>query len=192
VISYLEGKILKKSEKSVILLVGGVGYKVVLINEHINNINTGDDLGVFTHLNVKEDSLDLYGFKSQAELELFELLITISGVGPKAALGIISLDAPDAIAGAILREDFKYLNSVSGIGSKTAQKIVLELKDKIAKLNFDVQSDARGASDSEVIDALEALGYSPRDAREALRSISKEIDTVEDKIREALRLLGKK
>ena len=122
-ISYLEGKILRKTQKYATLLVGGVGYKVFVPVSFLNKLELGGDASIFTHLNVKEDALDLYGFSSESELELFELLISISGVGPKAALGIISLDTPEKIAGAILREDFAYLSSVSGIGAKTGKKI---------------------------------------------------------------------
>ena len=191
-ISYLEGKIIKKFQKSAILLVGGVGYKIFPPAGFLNRLELGEDASIFTYLNVKEDALDLYGFESEFELELFELLISISGVGPKAALGIVSLDSPDKIAGAILREDFAYLSSVSGIGAKTGKKIILELKDKIAKLSFEAEGAESASSDSEVIDALEALGYSPRDARDAVRSISKDIESVEERIREALKILGKK
>jgi Holliday junction DNA helicase RuvA len=189
-ISYLEGKIIKSFQKSTIVLVGGVGYKIFISDNLSNKLNTGESVSLFTYLNVKEDALDLYGFETEGELELFELLISISGVGPKAALGIVSLDSPDKIAGAILREDFAFLSSVSGIGTKTGKKIILELKDKMAKLSFEAEGAESASSDSEVIDALEALGYSERDARDALRSISKDIKRVEDKIREALKILG--
>jgi len=191
-ISYLEGKILKKSEKSAILLVGGVGYKLFMPVAFLAKLELGGEAEVFTYLNVKEDALDLYGFSSESELELFELLISISGVGPRAALSIVSLDSPEKIVGAILREDFAYLSSVSGIGAKTGKKIVLELKDKVAKLSFEAESTESASSDAEVIDALEALGYSPRDARDAVRNISKETEGVEKRIREALKILGKK
>jgi len=191
-ISYLEGKIIKKFQKSAILLVGGVGYKIFPPAGFLNRLELGEDASIFTYLNVNIDALDLYGFESEFELELFELLISISGIGPKAALGIVSLDSPDKIAGAILREDFAYLSSVSGIGAKTGKKIILELKDKIAKLSFEAEGAESASSDSEVIDALEALGYSPRDARDAVRSISKDIESVEERIREALKILVKK
>ena len=190
-ISYIEGKIIKKLQRAVIVLVGGVGYKVFMPAVSLNKLNIGEEGSFFTHLNVKEDALDLYGFGSGAELEMFELLISISGVGPKAALGIVSLDSPEKIAGAILREDFAYLSSVSGIGAKTGKKIVLELKDKIAKLSFEAEGTEAASSDAEVIDALEALGYSPRDARDTVRNISKETEGVEKRIREALKILGK-
>jgi len=192
VISYLEGKIIKSFQKSAIVLVGGVGYKVYLSGNLSGKLVLGEDVSLFTYLNVKEDALDLYGFESEFELELFELLISISGVGPKAALAIVSLDSPDKIAGAILREDFSYLSSVSGIGAKTGKKIILELKDKIAKLSFEAEGVESASSDSEVIDALEALGYSERDARDAVRSIPKDTEGVEERIREALKILGKK
>ncbi|MEK7452724.1 MAG: Holliday junction branch migration protein RuvA [Patescibacteria group bacterium] len=190
-ISYLEGKIIKRQIKYIILLVGGVGYKVFLSKEHLEGLNQdGEDIKVYTHLNVKEDALELYGFKTGEELELFELLITISGVGPKVALSVVAMDSPDAIAGAILNEDAKYMTKVSGIGLKTAQKIVIELKDKVGRLSFE-SGVSRNIRDSEVIDALETLGYGAKDAREALKYVSKDIERVEDRIKEALKFLGK-
>ncbi len=191
-IAYLEGKIIKKFQKSIVLLVGGVGYRLFTAESFLNRVEINEGVSIFTHLNVKEDSLDLYGFESEFELELFELLISISGIGPKVALAIVSLDSPDKIAGAILREDFSYLSSVSGIGAKTGKKIILELKDKIVKLSFDAENAEGASSDSEVVDALLSLGYSQKDARDALRSVPREIKGIENKIKEALKILGKK
>ncbi len=190
-ISYLKGKIIQKGHKSVVVLTSsGVGYKVFVTEAGLRSANKGDEVSFFVHLAVKEDSFELYGFKTQEELELFELLIGISGVGPKVGLSIVSLDAPEKISSVILNEDAKYITQVSGIGLKTAQKIVIELKDKIAKLSFEPENSG-GGFDSEVIDALVALGYSPKDAREATKHISKDIKNTEDKVKEALRFLGK-
>ena len=191
-ISYLKGKIIQKSQKSVVVLTSsGVGYKVFLTQETLKNLKKEEkEVSFFVHLAVREDSFELYGFKTQEELELFELLISISGVGPKVGLNIISLDSPEKISSVILNEDAKYITQVSGIGLKTAQKIVIELKDKIAKLSFEPESKG-GALDSDALEALVALGYSQSDVREALRHISKDIEDTEDKVKEALRFLGK-
>lgn len=190
-ISYLEGKIIYKGPRHIILLTNGVGYKISATDGYIKSINQEDDAEVFTHLNVKEDALELYGFKTREELELFELLITISGVGPRAGLAIVAMDSPDAIAGAILNEDAKYMTQVSGIGLKTAQKIVIELQDKVAKLSFEPE-EKKSIVDSDVVSALETLGYASRDVREVLRHISKDIESVEGRVKEALKILGNK
>ncbi len=190
-ISYLKGNIIQKNQKSVVVLTSsGVGYKVFLTQESLKNLEKKEEVSFFVHLAVKEDSLELYGFKTQEELELFELLIGISGIGPKVGLNIISLDSPEKISSVILNEDAKYITQVSGIGLKTAQKIVIELKDKVAKLSFEPESSG-GVLDSDALEALVALGYSQGDVREALRHISKDIKNTEDKVKEALRFLGK-
>lgn len=190
-ISYLEGVVVFQNEKYISVLVGGVGYKVFLspaTSDRIQHI--GDAVKVFTHLHVREDALDLYGFLDAAELELFELLLTVSGIGPKMALTIISIDRPSVLAGAISREDAGFLTKISGIGTKMAHKIILELKEKIGRLSFKAE-DAEVALDGDAIDALVGLGWNMREARTALRAISKDITKTELRIKEALKTLGK-
>lgn len=190
-ISYLDGKVIKIADKYIILNVGGVGYKVFLSGSDLGKLQQSrENVKVYTHLHVREDALEFYGFLTDAELEFFELLITISGIGPKAALNIISTDSPSVVAGAILREDVGYLTKISGIGSKTAQKIILELKDKVSKLSFKI--DNVGASPNmDAIDALVSLGWNAKEAREALRNVAREITGTEARIREAMKILGK-
>jgi len=190
-ISYLEGNLIFNNDKWIVVSVGGVGYRVFLPSNSSHKIpQIGEAVKIFTYLHVKEDALTLYGFFTSAELEFFELLITISGIGPKAALAIISLDQPNIIAGAILREDIEFLTKISGIGLKTAQKIVLELKEKVRKLSFDIE-DASAALDTEPIEALVALGWSTREAREALRRVPREITATELRVKEAMKILGR-
>ncbi|MCR4322776.1 MAG: Holliday junction branch migration protein RuvA [Candidatus Azambacteria bacterium] len=190
-ISYLEGKAIAKNEKSVIILVNGVGYKVFFSGGDLNTISLeGDTVKAFTHLQVKEDALELYGFLERAALELFELLITISGIGPKVALAILSTESPSVLAGAIAREDVKFLTKISGVGHKSAQKIMIELHEKIGKVSFEIH-DAGASMDADAIDALVALGWSARDAREVLKNIPKEIEQTDLRIREALKVLGR-
>lgn len=190
-ISYLEGKAIKITDKYIVLNVNGVGYKVFLSGSDLGKLQQSrENVKVYTHLHVREDDLEFYGFLTDAELEFFELLITISGIGPKAALNIISTDRPSVVAGAILREDVGYLTKISGIGSKTAQKIILELKDKVSKLSFKIESG--GASpDIDAIDALVSLGWNAKEAREALRNVAREITGTEARIREAMKILGR-
>ena len=190
-ISYLEGNLIFNNDKWIVVSAGGVGYRVFLPSNSSHKIpQIGEAVKIFTYLHVKEDALALYGFFTPAELEFFELLITISGIGPKAALAIISLDQPSVIAGAILREDIEFLTKISGIGLKTAQKIVLELKEKVRKLSFDIE-DASAALDAEPIEALVALGWSTREAREALRRVPREITATELRVKEAMKILGR-
>lgn len=190
-IAYLEGTVLTKNEKSAIILVNSVGYKVFFSAGDLSTIPLeGGIVKAFTYLQVKEDALELYGFLDRSALELFELLITISGIGPKVALAIISMESPAALAGAIAREDVKFLTKVAGVGQKSAQKIVLELHEKIAKVSF-AMHDAGAASDTDAIDALVALGWSARDAREVLKTIPKEIERTDLRIKEALKALGR-
>ncbi len=189
-ISYLEGVVVFQNEKYISVLVGGVGYKVFLSPGTSDAIRqVGDTVRVFTHLHVREDALDLYGFSDAAELELFEMLLIVSGIGPKMALTIISVDRPSVLAGAISREDAGFLTKISGIGTKMAHKIILELKEKIAKLSFKAE-DAEVALDGDAIDALVGLGWSVREARAALRAIPKDIAKTELRIKEALKTLS--
>lgn len=190
-ISYLEGTVVSLSDKFVVVLVNGVGYKIFLSPSTSDKIQRiGDAVKVFTHLHVREDALDLYGFLDATELELFEMLLTVSGIGPKMALTIISIDRPSVLAGAVAREDTAFLTKISGIGNKMAQKIVLELKEKITRLSFKAEN-AEVALDADAIDALVAFGWSMREARTALRAVSKDIIQTELRIKEALKTLGK-
>lgn len=190
-ISYLEGRVAAKTEKYAIVVVNGVGYKVFMPVSDLGKIQQDDEsVKIHTHLCVKEDALDLYGFLDKTQLELFGLLITISGIGPKVALGVLSTEKPSVLAGAIAREDITFLTKISGIGEKIAKKIVLELREKIATLSF-AADDAGGTIDGDAIDALVALGWNVKDARDALKRVPRDIARTEMRITEALKLLGK-
>ncbi|HEC30579.1 MAG TPA: Holliday junction branch migration protein RuvA, partial [Candidatus Yonathbacteria bacterium] len=134
-VSHVQGKILLKSDKFAVIDVSGVGYKVYISIETMRSIGTkGTEVSLWTHLSVRENALDLYGFCDYAEIELFEMLIGISGVGPKSALGIMGVAPLDTLKTAIASGDMSYLTKVSGIGKKNAEKIVLELRDKLGVL----------------------------------------------------------
>ena len=191
-ISYLEGKLISKNDKYATVLVGGIGYKIFMSAEALKKIQQSDeDVKIFTYLNVREDALDLYGFLTEQEKELFEMLIMVSGVGPKSALAILALGDPAALAGAISREDIKFLTEVAGIGTKTAKKISVELKDKVASLSFELGEDAYASSDTEAIEVLTTLGWSNKEAREALQRVPREITSAEQRVKEAMKLLGR-
>lgn len=189
-IARLNGRIIERHEKGVILDVAGVGYKLYLSAESLRNLPKGESpVRLFTHLAVRENALDLYGFVTREEHDLFELLISVSGIGPKSAIAILSLATPTILKKAVSAGDSAYLIRVSGIGRKSAEKIVLELKDKLGRLDGG-ESDNNLRDESEAIEALQALGYSLREAREALQGLSTDLDTGE-KVKLALKRLGK-
>lgn len=193
-IGHIEGTILHKEERSLILATGGttggVGYMLFVTPETAAQGSIGAAMRLWTHLSVKENALELYGFPQREELALFRLLIGISGIGPKSALNILSLADTETLLHAIARGDGTYLTKVSGIGKKLAEKIVLELKDKAVGLA--PHDDAPRAED-EALEALEALGYAARDTRTIVRALAKDeatYPTAQDIIRKALQTLG--
>lgn len=186
-IGSLTGKVTYKKPTSVVIDVGGVGYQVHLLAETLQNTEIGSEIKCLTYLAVRENALDLYGFTNSAELDFFTLLIGISGIGPKSAMAILSLASPDALRQAVAAGDTSYLTKIAGIGRKSADKIVLELKDKIGQAESG--DDQIGGSDSEVLDALVAIGFSVKDAREAIKKVSP-TDSTNDKIKEAIKILG--
>ena len=158
------------------------------IKEGIATKNS-ETFSLWTHLHVRENALELYGFLEYAELEFFEMLIQISGIGPKSALGVLSVAAIDTLKKAISSGETSYLTKVSGIGRKTAEKIILELREKLGDLSEAGKTMLKGEQD--VLGALESLGYSVNEAREALRHIPENIEGTNNRIKEALKNLGK-
>ena len=168
---------------------GGVGYKLSISENTYGSIvgHVGEKMKLLTYLQVREDDVELYGFKTNDELSAFKLLITVSGVGPKAAISILSLMTPDRLASAICTEDSKAISKASGVGPKTAARVVLELKDKMAKQVFAANTNIGGVSApvsnigassnlSEALDALMVLGYNRSDAQRALVGIDPNLD----------------
>ena len=187
-IALLEGKIELKTGKLAIINVGGVGYGVFCAESVLNKLKNGAKTKLFIHLCTRENILDLYGFLSFSDLEFFEMLISVSGIGPKAALSVMSLAPAQTLKQAIASGQKSLLTKVSGIGQRTAERIVLELKDKISVPVADIK---KLSSDSDTLDALVNLGYTNRQARGALEQISAKIKGVGDRVKEALRILGK-
>ncbi len=190
-ISHLSGIVLKKDIGFIILDVAGVGYKVYVSNATLSDIPAEGSakVGLYTHLAVRENSMELYGFSDQNEMSLFELLIGVSGIGPKSALAILSLASAETLQTAISRSDTSYLTKVSGIGKKTAEKIVLELRDKVGAVGL---SAPELKEDGDVIEVLMSLGYPRDDAREALKGVTPEATGTSARVKEALRVLGSK
>jgi Holliday junction DNA helicase RuvA len=192
-ISFLSGKILNKGQGYIIVEVNDVGYRIFVNPIMYSELNIGQKIELYTHQYVREDSLDLYGFRNLPELEMFELLLSISGIGPKSALGVLSIANVVDLKDTIVRGDSSLLTKVSGIGRKTAERVVLELREKICdKVDSSQQIAGRsvGASGDE-IDALMALGYSMSQARDALRAVDAKIKDSGERIRQALKKMGK-
>lgn len=189
-IAHIKGKIEYLKNNYAVVDVSGIGYKVFLSAYTFGKIAGAQDISLFIHTHVREDALSLYGFLTAEELEMFELLISISGIGPKAGIGILSIATPKTIKTAILNEDPSILTKVSGIGKKTAGRVILELKNKVADLTTGEKEEA--TIDSDAIEALLTMGYSVTEARDALKSISLDIKDVGERVKLALQNLGKK
>ena len=186
-IASLKGKVTTKDAKSLIMEIGGVGLKVFAPAETLQKAPKGKEISLFTHLVVREDALTLYGFINQETLEFFELLIGISGIGPKTAVAILNVASPETIRQAVASGDTSYLTKVSGIGKKTANKIIAELEDKIGVLE-------KGGNVQEEVDAVEALrslGYSQSEARDTLKKVPRLVTGAGERIKSALKILGK-
>ena len=166
---------------------GGIAFKVFVTEPTAARHQQGSAAALHTYLQVREDALSLYGFESEEELSIFELLLTVSGVGPKVALSTLSSLAPDALRLALANGEASLIARVPGIGKRTAEKIVLELKDKVKAPSTGIERLAQlSAADAEVIDALVALGYSLVEAQRAIQGLPREATTVEERLRLAL------
>lgn len=191
-ISYLRGKIINKTINYCILETGGVGYQIMAGENLLNELRVGLEAEIYTHHQVREDASDLYGFKSLADRELFELLLTVSGVGPKSALGILSLAATDDVKETIVRGDADLLTKVSGIGKKTAERIVLELKNKVLRSTSSSAPLGTPSFGGDEIDALMTLGYSLSEARSALNAVDPAVVDSGQRVKEALKKMAKR
>ena len=186
-ISHISGKVIYTDEKYIVVETAQIGYKVFSPLETIEKTLLNSNISLWTHLSIRENAHDLYGFEKKDELDFFELLISISGIGPKTALNIINIASVDSLKKAVSTGDTSHLIKVSGIGKKNAEKIVLELKGKIG------EEDSSGNIREEVdaLEALKSLGYSHKDARDALKAVSETSSSTSDKIKEALKILGR-
>ncbi len=194
---YLSGTVAHIAPFLAVIDCGGVGYACKTTNYTLGTIQKGEQAKLFTYLSVKEDAVDLYGFSTQEELNLFQLLISVSGVGPKAALSILSSSTPSNLALSIITGDVKTLTAAQGVGKKIAQRIVLELKDKLAKeqgVSFENTSPLPSASGTVIPEdkageagaALAVLGYSQSEINKALKGIDMASLTLEEVIKQAL------
>jgi Holliday junction DNA helicase RuvA len=189
-IGTIKGKPTIITEKYIIIEVNNIGYKIYVNQDILSKISDKNEIMLFTYLVVKEDALDLYGFRNLEEKEMFELLISVSGVGPKGALGILGVAPLEILKRAIVTKDISYMTQVSGIGKKTAEKIIIELRDKLKDSNITDYGFVLN-KDSDVIEALKSLGYSQNEAREMIKNIPEEIEDINQRIKEALKGVNK-
>ena len=189
-IGYLSGTIIDTTDNYTLVDVQGVGYIVYATTATLGLSVPGSNQSLHIHTIVREQNLDLYGFSDLQEKQLFELLITISGIGPKVALGILNVTTPNNLVQAVQTKDSSILTKVSGIGKKNAEKIILELENKIDE-SWLSDSPASSHDDLEVFEALEALGYKPRSIQEALGSEEiKSLESTQEKIRAIMKQLS--
>lgn len=189
-IGLLEGKVELVRENWAIINVQGVGYRVNIGSGLASKLHIEESIKVYTYTQVREDILALFAFPSVEELEFFEQLISVSGIGPKAALGILSAASVDKIKSSIINQDPTLISSVSGIGKKTAEKVVIELKNKVgAAVSY---FDTAGNKTEEVYEALMQLGFKANEARDALAGLPEDCKTTEERLKYCLGSMSKK
>ena len=199
-ISFVRGTLSRIEENTVEIDTGSIGYEIMMPLSAIEKLpGMHEEVQIFTHFNVREDEMSLFGFLSREDLTLFKQIITISGIGPKGALGILSVLSAADLRFAILAGDAKSISKAPGIGAKTAQRLIMELKDKVSledglnDLVPDVDIDTEPgdmSARSEAVMALTALGYSSQEALKALKQVDTKDRSTEDILRDALKYMG--
>lgn len=190
-IHHLNGKLVEKHPTKLILECNGIGYEVKISLNTFSQIKSNEAIFIFTQLIVREDAHLLYGFATKEEREMFLHLISVSGIGPNTAMIMLSSLVTDEIAHAILIEDVKTIQSIKGIGAKTAQRVIIDLKDKVSKINFSSENIfAQGNTNKfDAFNALVSLGFDKKNVDKALEKIDTGNETVEQLIKEALKTL---
>lgn len=188
-IGFLSGKIHSKSQDTVILLIEGVGYQIFTPPSTLLKLEIGQPLEVYIHTHVREENLDLFGFKTSDELALFKILLSVSGIGTKTALNIIDRGIKP-VKNAVINADVDFFQGIPRLGRKNAQRIIIELKNKIGGTT-ELDLSAENIDHQQIIEALSGMGYSKAEATKSIRQLPVEAITIEDKIRFALKTLGK-
>lgn len=199
---YVKGELVRTDPTSAVVDCGGIGYRMTISTNTLSRLShIGEKVCLYTYFYVREDALDLFGFYTEAELEAFKLLISVSGIGPKAAIAILSVLTPEKFALAVSMGDAKAIAKAQGVGSKTAARVVLELKEKVAKAFPSESASAETAEPiteelvfgnvDEAVSALMVLGYSRQEAQAALKGVDP-LFSLEDMIKAALRKMGPK
>ncbi len=186
---YIKGECVHKEKNFVVIDANGIGYKIYTSQNSLDRLRIGEKNLMYTYLYVREDIMDIYGFTANDELNMFISLISVSGIGPKAALSLLSVTTIDKFILAVITNDVKTLTKAVGIGAKTAQRVILELKDKISKLPENIQAEDDYHSSSvkdDAVQALYALGYSPEEAKTAVYKLDDGLE-LEDMIKLALK-----
>jgi len=191
---FIKGKYVTRGDNFAVIENGGIGYKIFTSAYAIEALTKAvGEVTVFTHLYVREDMLDLYGFPTNEELKMFLNLLTVSGVGPKAALAIMSVASPERFALAVITNDVKTITKATGVGPKLAQRVILELKDKVKTTEAisaeEIPDEVFGDAHAEAVSALVVLGYSPQEAKKAVTPLKAE--SVEELVKEGLKRLMK-
>lgn len=190
-IAHLKGILTEKFANSVIIDVHGVGYEVALSQIDFDNLNLEDEVKLYTYHHVREQAEELFGFTSLAAKKLFELLISVQGVGPKAGMAILSLAPAEEVRNAIANADAAYISKASGVGKKSAERVIVDLRDKVGLPTYygrknEPQTASKALENDEALDALMALGLTLADATKALENVDANL-SVEDRIRQALK-----
>lgn len=192
-IATLSGIVAEKLSGLLVLEVGGVGYGILVTNEDYGTLNTGESAKLYIYEHIRENTYDLFGFSSLDSKKLFEQLLEVNGVGPKMALNILGVGTADAVRAAIAAGDTKFIQAATGVGKKVAERVVVDLKDKVGLISSEGATDfLQGpAMQDEAVQALVALGFSAQDATLALHKIDDKLPT-EDRIKQALKQKGSK
>ncbi|OGH15927.1 MAG: Holliday junction DNA helicase RuvA [Candidatus Levybacteria bacterium RIFCSPHIGHO2_02_FULL_40_18] len=188
-IGYLSGSAIIRDDPYLIIDVNGVGYKTHAASDVLSSISIGSNLKLFIYTHVREDVLELYGFSKYSDLKLFELIITVPGVGPRTAIAIFSNGTGDEITKAIIDADVTFFSGIPRLGTKNAQKIIIELKNKVGGRELDLAGVSNGER-NELVSALKAFGFTTKEINEAIRNTDR-ATSVEEQIKAALKYLGK-
>lgn len=190
-IGSIRGKVILKNGNHLIVDVNGVGYKVLVSAKVASTAYAEKEIFLYIFTNVKEDALELFGFSEIADLKLFENLIGVSGVGPKTAMAIFSFSDRESIVNAVLKGDVGFFTTIPRLGRKNAQKIIIELKNKLGDTSsLDLEAEI-SKENTEALSALQSFGFSAKEARDALKNVDSSAKTAEEKIKFALKYLGK-
>ena len=200
-IAYLKGEVVEIEEEKLILECGDIGYNISMPASALDGtLRPGQEVKIHTHLHVREDAMQLYGFLTRDDLKMFRMLLGVSGIGPKAALGILSGLSADELRFAVLSDDIKTISQAPGVGKKTAQKMILELKDKLAKGQMAAGGEPYGGTgvtiipenkSTEAAAALAVLGYTSAEVAQALKGVDVETLSLEEIIRQCLKKMVK-
>lgn len=187
-ISHLSGTVIYKDDKSIVVEVAGIGYKVFATGKTLDSTRDGKNISLWTHFAVREDAQTLYGFSTKEDLDLFELLVSVvSGVGPRSALNILNVSSAQALRRAVSTGDTAHLTRVSGIGKKLADKIILELKGKLVAEDGGLMP----TDEADALEALKSLGFGHAESRGALEKVDSKITDTGERVKKALKILGK-